>query len=277
MKIIMLHNSTMSQMMGFIIVTKNGKIIAVDGGTDGDTAEFKRLAAEHGGHIDMWFLTHPHHDHHDVFAGMSERKDTDITVGCVYYCPTPDSFIPVDPAGTENDIKRVMNAFEITPYPLHVLREGEAFDLDNVHIDILRVFEPDIGRDEINNLSVAFKLDERISDDKHFKMIFMGDLGVRGGEEMLEKHKDDMSVFRADAVQMAHHGQNGVDLPVYKAISPRYAFWPTPDWLWTNTPGGWQPGTGPWKTLEVRAWMEELGTKNITAMQEHAVFDTEEA
>lgn len=277
MKIILMHNSTMSQMMGFVIVTKNGKVIAIDGGMEGDTAEFKRLVSEHGGHIDMWFLTHPHRDHHNVFANMVESHDNDLTVGSIYYCPTPEDFVPFDTDGTQNDIARLREAIKNSPYPVHELKEGEVFDLDNVRIDILRVFEPDIKTDHINNLSVVFSLDEKLSEDKHFKMIFTGDLGVRGGEELLVKHKADLSVLKADAVQMAHHGQSGVELPVYQAIGAKYAFWATPDWLWTNTPGGWEPGTGPWKTPEVRGWMQELGAENITCMEEHAIFNTEEA
>ena len=36
MKIIHMHNSTPSQMMGMIIITGNGSVIAIDGGTPGD-------------------------------------------------------------------------------------------------------------------------------------------------------------------------------------------------------------------------------------------------
>lgn len=79
MKIIQLHNSTISQMMGYLLITDHGKVIAVDGGTEGDAPEFKRLVRENGGHIDLWFLTHPHHDHHDVFVNFSE------TPGAGYY------------------------------------------------------------------------------------------------------------------------------------------------------------------------------------------------
>ena len=57
---------------------------------------------------------------------------------------------------------------------------------------------------------------------------------------------------------MAHHGQGGVTREVYEAISPSVCLWDTPDWLWDNNSGGGY-NSGPWKTLEVRAWMEELG------------------
>ena len=60
---------------------------------------------------------------------------------------------------------------------------------------------------------------------------------------------------------MAHHGQNGVDENVYAVISPKIALWPTPEWLWTNL-----NGTGSYKTLVTREWMQRMGCVNyVTA------------
>jgi hypothetical protein len=56
---------------------------------------------------------------------------------------------------------------------------------------------------------------------------------------------------------MAHHGQDGVDEDVYLAIQPRCGLWPTPLGLWDNDKGQGK-GSGPWKTLTVRAWMDKL-------------------
>ena len=58
---------------------------------------------------------------------------------------------------------------------------------------------------------------------------------------------------------MAHHGQQGVTKEFYAVASPTVCLWPTPDWLWDNNAGGRGKNTGPWKTLETRAWMEEMG------------------
>jgi len=63
--------------------------------------------------------------------------------------------------------------------------------------------------------------------------------------------------LRADYVQMAHHGQNGVDLDFYRAVSPSACLWPTPMWLWENDSGN-GTGSGPWQMLTVRDWMKEL-------------------
>ena len=39
--------------------------------------------------------------------------------------------------------------------------------------------------------------------------------------------------------------------------------WPTPSWLWTNL-----DGNGPFRTLETRQWIEELGVKENYVMYE---------
>ena len=46
----------------------------------------------------------------------------------------------------------------------------------------------------------------------------------------------------------------------YQAVAPRACLWNTPDWLWNNDAGNGFD-TGPWRTVEVRGWMEELGVR----------------
>ena len=82
--------------------------------------------------------------------------------------------------------------------------------------------------------------------------------------------------LKADAVQMAHHGQQGVTEAFYRAVAPEFAFWPTPKWLWDNVRYiGGPAGEGPFKTPEVIGWMAKLGTKNITCFDHTVLFDSE--
>ncbi len=70
---------------------------------------------------------------------------------------------------------------------------------------------------------------------------------------------------------MAHHGQNGVTKEVYQAIDPDVCFFNCPEWLWNNDKGtGYN--TGNWKTVEVRGWMEELGTTNYKSFEGDQIF-----
>ena len=71
----------------------------------------------------------------------------------------------------------------------------------------------------------------------------------------------------SDYVQMAHHGQRGVNEAFYQKVNPSYCLWTTPLWLWDNDRGeGFD--TGPWKTVETRGWMEKLAIKKHYVMHE---------
>ena len=63
--------------------------------------------------------------------------------------------------------------------------------------------------------------------------------------------------LRCDIVQMAHHGQQGVNFALCRLISPQICLWPAPDWLWNNDNGGGFD-SGPWRTVETRKWAEQL-------------------
>lgn len=275
MKIILLHNSTHSQMMGMIIVTGNGRIIAIDGGTKGDKDEFKRIVCENGSKIDLWLLTHPHADHHGVFVDMSNSLDTDIKIDKVCYCPAADDYITTDPDFHAVDVNIIKETMAQTRYPVQIVKKGDIFNIDNVKVEVLRVVNPNLNPCSVNDLSVVYSITEMVDGICKFKLMILGDMSVPGGKELLELYKDNPDALRADGVQMAHHGQCGVSREVYVAIDAKYAFWPTPDWLWTNTINKDEPGQGPWQTLIVRKWMEDLNTTSITAMEKHVVFDTD--
>ena len=119
-------------------------------------------------------------------------------------------------------------------------------------IKIISVYEDDIFNNLGNNTSMVFKLEVN-----NKSILFLGDTGVESSKKLLEYHLDDL---KSDYVQMAHHGQNGATLELYKKIDPSYALWPTPDWLWDNNIGdGFD--TGPYKTIETRNWMKSLNVK----------------
>lgn len=89
-------------------------------------------------------------------------------------------------------------------------------------------------------------------------VLFLGDLAVQGGKYLLEHF--DASKLRCDIVQMAHHGQGGVDKAFYERVQPKICLYNAPDWLWENDNGGGK-GSGPWVTLETRKWMEDLNVE----------------
>ena len=82
-------------------------------------------------------------------------------------------------------------------------------------------------------------------------MLFLADAGVELGKWLYETYGA-TGDLQADFVQMAHHGQAGVDKNVYNAIMPHYAFFNCNYYIWNNTGGRLQ-------TLTVRGWINNLG------------------
>ena len=130
---------------------------------------------------------------------------------------------------------------------------GQEIRVDGNLIEILGTKNPEITSNAINNSSLVLKVS-----DSNKSVLFTGDLGVEGGGKLLESPLRDR--LRADYVQMSHHGQRGVDLDFYRAVSPTACLWPTPRWLWENDSGDGSD-SGPWETLTVRKWMQELGVQ----------------
>ena len=111
-----------------------------------------------------------------------------------------------------------------------------------------------------NNSSVAYRLE---MNDR--RILFLGDMGWQAGENLLKVCTPEE--LKADVVQMAHHGQAGVEQDVYETIAPEICLWPTPQWLWDNELDG-VAGAGPYHTLTVRGWMEELGVKQNLSVKD---------
>ena len=96
-------------------------------------------------------------------------------------------------------------------------------------------------------------------------IVFLGDMGEEAGQRLLQEYQG--RTIECDIVQMAHHGQFGVNQEVYRALSPEICLWPTPNWLWNNDNGGGY-NSGPWTTLTTRSWMDQIGVKANYAIKD---------
>ena len=133
------------------------------------------------------------------------------------------------------------------------LELGQVLEIDGVVLEVLGIRNPEITVNAINDSSVVM----RVYDDAK-SILFPGDLGVEGGRKLLAGPY--RGRLRSDYVQMAHHGQNGVDEEFHQAAGASRCLWPTPRWLWDNDAGD-GVGSGSWKTLEVRGWMDRLNVQ----------------
>ena len=255
MKIYQMTESTPGQMMGYIFDDEKGHIAVMDGGNYGDgehlLAWLKKITGSDKPHIHTWLMSHPHSDHVDAFRWMlAERAGEWSCDRVIYHLPTVEY---VDKYKYTDDEPVTIQQMEeiVANYPelMQLAENGAVYTVGDMNFTVLYTPKYETPSNVVNNGSVVYRLTcEGVS------ALFLGDLGVEGGEELLEAHSD----IRSDMVQMAHHGQNGVDRPVYEAASPSHCLWPTPQWLWDNNPGtGYN--TGFWKTLIVRGWMKEIG------------------
>ena len=247
-----LGNQSTTQMMGYIIKTKNGKIIAIDGGRPEDTDNFKNFIYKNGGKVDYWFLTHNHNDHASVLVNVI--NDSNIEIGTIYASLNDKEWYMENEWGRQDFSIELIDTLNKENIKNKVVapKLNEKFIIDDIKVEILGIRNPEITENPGNEQSMVVKFDTGKT-----TLLILGDTGEKSSQKLLENQKNKL---KSDIVQMAHHGQAGATKELYQAIKPRICLWPTPEWLWNNDSGeGYNSGS--WKTLETRKWMEELEVK----------------
>lgn len=246
------------QMMSFVLQTKEGGLVVIDGGERADAAHLQETLIRLGGSepvVDLWILTHPHTDHIDALLEIFSKpnpirvkKICDHFVSEEFY-RTYESY----EEGSAQSLHEYNEWKAKCPEMFLDLEAGQKLTVGSAEITVLYVPDESITVNAYNNSSVVFRVDAEGQ-----RILFTGDLGEEAGDRMLATVPQEE--LRAEIVQMAHHGQNGVKKSFYEAVSPKACLWNTPVWLWENNAGeGYN--TGPWRTVEVRGWMDELSVK----------------
>lgn len=259
-----LPTQTPQQMMSYVIITKGGHCIVIDGGNKGDADFLLKFVKEKTKMqkpvIDAWIFSHVHSDHVNAFISLANIKRDEFTVKKIYYnFPGRDFIAKYDYTDstvlTMDDFHAAVDKLEGTE--VVIPKNNDKFTIGDVEFEVLMVQDEEAefmkNSNVVNNSSMIFRMTV-----ENQTVLFLGDSGVQQGNELLKIHGDSL---KSDMVQMAHHGQNGVTREVYEAINPSACLWPTPKWLYENDNGGGF-NSGPWKTLEVRDWMDELGVKH---------------
>ena len=248
-----LHDNTPSQMMGYYIKTSTGKNIIIDGGNLQDSENLQKYINQNGGKVDYWFITHYHTDH--TGALVEVLNNTKIPIERIIYHEVDRNMVEQNEPSRLGQYDLIHEALKNERIQGKIIDPtiGQFFQISsNINMKIINIYENDITENFGNNTSTVYKL--KINDKS---VLFLGDTGVESSQKLLNNYKEDL---KSDYVQMAHHGQNGATLELYKEINPTYCLWPTPAWLWDNNIGeGFN--TGPFKTVETREWLKELNVK----------------
>lgn len=256
--LIQLHPNTESQMMGYIIKTKNDTINIIDGGTTGDSSNLLEYINQYGRKVDNWFLTHPHKDHVGAFSeivklNLDEDKTNDIQIENIYVTLNPIEWIKQYETERYEEILQFYELLENQEIKNKIKSVNylDEYKVDNVIFTVLGTCNEEITINPINNSSMILKVTVN-----NTNILFLADTGVESGQKLLNRGIDIKSKY----VQMAHHGQAGAEESVYKCIQPTYCLWPTPEWLWNNDRGE-GVNTAEFTTFETRKWIENLNVK----------------
>jgi beta-lactamase superfamily II metal-dependent hydrolase len=255
-----LPNQTPTQMMSYVVRTGHERLIVIDGGNAGDAGYLKDFIRQRGNVVDAWFISHMHSDHLDALCKVLAEPDG-MEIKTIYADHPDADWMRAHTSENEvATVERFVNALSKAKRDAKPLRLGDVIEIDGIRMEVLAGWNPEITQNAINNSSVVLRMSDAAK-----SVLFLGDLGLHGGEKLLQSEYADR--LPSDYVQMAHHGQNGVSEAFYQKVNPTYCLWPAPKWLWDNDNGGGK-GSGPWRTLEVRGWMEKLPVKKHYLMSE---------
>ena len=255
-ELMMLSNQTKGQMMSFLMETRDGSLIVIDGGRWEDGEHLMEEIRRRGGRVEAWFLTHTHTDHVGALLNLlqteAEGRDTGIEIQHIYYIFADLDWYAVHEPGDYGTAAAIIGELEKLPEGVcRTVERGQVISIDDVTVTVMNErYEPgpeEIGERDGNDAGIAYRMTVN-----GVSILFLGDLQKIGGDLLLEQAGAEN--LKSDMVQMAHHGQNGVSEAVYQAIAPEICLWPTPGWLWDNEGGGYQ-------TPETKSWMEKLHVK----------------
>lgn len=243
----------------FIITTEDGKLIVIDGGYACETTNFlehlRKISCNNKPHIDAWFLTHPHGDHVNCFFDVIDHHINEIDVERIY-CNFPSrGFIAGNDETAEVTLDDFYRVLPVIGAKVRFLCGGDILEIGSAKFHIL--YSQDFEIKGCNNSSLVFRMELGGK-----SVMFTGDIEAPAGEKILRLWKDS-GLLECDICQMSHHGQQGATREFYEVVNPIICLWPTPTWLWTNL-----DGTGPFKTLETRSWIKEMGIKENYVMKD---------
>lgn len=131
------------------------------------------------------------------------------------------------------------------------IKEGQNIYVDGIRFEIMQTWSYGDGDANNNSMVIRMWVDGQ-------SVMFLNDTGVRSGNRLLDTYGADY--LKTDIVQLAHHGQNGADKPVYDAIDADVRLWANFRDLWNA-----DKATTSNQTAAVREW---FGLEKLTKSTE---------
>ncbi|MCI9105349.1 MAG: MBL fold metallo-hydrolase [Lachnospiraceae bacterium] len=247
----LLRSQSDSQMLSAILQTSQGKLIVVDGGLGADGDYLRSQIQARGSHVAAWLITHPHGDHagalYRILQDEAAGVQSGIQIDGIYYSFASPEWYTINDTEEQTMAHAIIGSFSGLPETmLHTVGRGQTIQVDDVTIQVMND-RYEASSDKGNNAGIVYKLWVNGK-----SILFLGDMAEEGGRRLLAESGPE--ALRSDIVQMAHHGQNGVDEEFYKAVNPSICLWPTPQWLWNSVGSRY-------RTSETKGWMTHLNVQ----------------
>ncbi len=239
--------------MSYIIKTRKGKIILIDGGWQAGDYDGKflfsylqQITGDPTPHVTAWFFTHAHGDHHGAAGTIAALYPNEITVDAFYHHNPSDEeiatyFTAEDFEGTKAAVRRVRTVMKslknaeggpVREVFVNSLPSGKCnstFDFDEVHIDILLDMS-DVAWYADNNTSVyngSRELQGRYFKEKTAKQLLTDNFNESSiifrmtvaGKNVLFTGD---AGFVAGQALLRHHNKNASDPETYYNLKTDY-------------------------------------------------------
>lgn len=205
-------------------ITKNGRLIIIDGGWTENAPALRQIIADHGNHVDAWFISHTHSDHVGAFNAIYADPQG-ITIDKIYDNGCDYDFIieagePFDGEGVE-PARTFYNLTKDADNVVH-LERNEIFETCGLKFQVFNAFD-DIVKQNVgdqldyqNNGSLCMK----ITNVKE-SFLFTGDIKHDMNAYLFDTYGDALT---GDYVQLSHHGNWGLYTEYYDLMDAKAYF-----------------------------------------------------
>lgn len=241
-------------MNSYVFQTKEGKVVVFDGGANHEASYLRGFLAALGNEVEAWFVSHPHSDHMEALNDILKQPQG-LKIHTIYHSRLSSDFIDnheEDAKDLTNDFYHNLDTLSYTQV-IDIKEIGYEVKISKTRFKVLGIKNEEITTNPYNNSSMVIRVE-----DAKKSMLFLADTGIESGRKLLWGPYT--KLLNCDYLQVAHHGQSGVEKSFYKQIVFKACLWPTPTWLYNNDAGeGFNTHT--WETVEIRQLMDQIGVK----------------